>query len=120
MGNSEDLSKKTCAKMTTANFLKDLPTYNQENFSKIHDLDVSQTPTQDKRQTKYVPTEDYSLDEQEIVTEKTNILLRYLHQQLDKKLSLIQNNTKREASKEPHEVPLRKKVRLDLNLASGH
>ena len=106
--------------MTTANFLKDLPIYNQENFSKIHEVDGSQTPTQDKRQTKYVPTEDYSLDEQEIVTEKTNILLRYLHQQLDKKLSLIQNNTKREASKEPNEVPLRKKVRLDLNLPSGH
>ena len=105
--------------MTAANFLKDLPIYNQENFSKIHEVDGSQT-TQDKRQTKYVPTEDYSLDEQEIVTEKTNILLRYLQQQLDKKLSLIQNNTKREASKEPNEVPLRKKVRLDLNLASGH
>ena len=105
--------------MTTANFLKDLPIYNQENFSKIDEVDDSQT-TQDKQQTKYVPTEDYSLDEQEIVTEKTNILLRYLHQQLDKKLSLIQNNTKREASKEPNEVPLRKKVRLDLNLFSGN
>ena len=45
--------------MTTANFLKDLPIYNQENFSKIYEVDVSQTPTQDKRQTKYVPTEDY-------------------------------------------------------------
>ena len=104
--------------MSAANFLKDLPTYNQENFTKIHEVDVSQqTPTKGRRQTKYVPTDEYSPDEQEIVTEKTNILLRYLHQQLDKKLSLIQN-PKREASKEPNEVPLRKKVRLDLNLPS--
>ena len=105
-------------KMSAANFLKDLPTYNQKNFSRIHEVDVSQTPTHG-RQTKYVPTDEYSPDEQEIVTEKTNILLRYLHQQLDKKLSLIQNNTKREASKEHNEVPMRKKVRLDLNLPSS-
>ena len=57
--------------MSAANFLKDLPTYNQENFSKIHEVDVSQqTPTKGRRQTKYVPTDEYSPDEQEIVTEK--------------------------------------------------
>ena len=34
----------------------------------------------------YVPPKDYP-HEQEIVTERTNILLRYLHQQLDKKIA---------------------------------
>ena len=55
------------------------------------------------------------LEEQEIVTERTNILLRYLHQQLDKKIAISAAQKKREAdspSKGNSEVA-RKKARLD-------
>ena len=46
----------------------------------------------------YVPTKDFP-GEQRIVTEKTNILLRYLHQQWDKKAAQQQQlHRKREAS----------------------
>ena len=44
----------------------------------------------------YVPTKDYP-HEQEIVTERTNILLRYFHQQFDKKIALSAAQKKREA-----------------------
>ena len=43
----------------------------------------------------YVPTKDYP-HEQEIVTERTNILLRYLHQQLNKKIAISAVQKKRE------------------------
>ena len=62
----------------------------------------------------YVPTKDYPY-EQEIVTERTNILLRYLHQQLDKKIAISAAQKKREAdspSAGNSEVQ-RKKARLD-------
>uniref|UniRef100_A0A672KE53 DET1- and DDB1-associated protein 1 n=1 Tax=Sinocyclocheilus grahami TaxID=75366 RepID=A0A672KE53_SINGR len=39
---------------------------------------------QNRRPSVYLPTREYP-SEQIIVTEKTNILLRYLHQQWDKK-----------------------------------
>ena len=46
----------------------------------------------------YVPTKDFP-GEQRIVTEKTNILLRYLHQQWDKKAAQQQQlHRKREAT----------------------
>ena len=101
--------------MPAGDFLKDLPTYNGENFSKIHDKD---TPDQisKSRPSMYVPTKDYPSEEKEIVTERTNILLRYLHQQLDKKMALAQN--KREATdKIQNEVP-KKKIKLDFNSPS--
>ena len=44
----------------------------------------------------YVPTKDYP-HKQEIVTERTNILLRYFHQQFDKKIALSAAQKKREA-----------------------
>ncbi|TRY66630.1 hypothetical protein DNTS_007779 [Danionella cerebrum] len=50
-----------------ADFLKGLPVYNKTNFSRFHADSVC------KASSKF------------IVTEKTNILLRYLHQQWDKK-----------------------------------
>ena len=43
----------------------------------------------------YVPSKDYP-HEQEIVTECTNILLRYLHQQLNKKIAISAVQKKRE------------------------
>ena len=59
------------------------------------------------RSTVYVPTKDIP-SEQVIVTEKTNILLRYLHQQWDKKAAQAANaQRKREAEG---------KIRNDLHI----
>jgi DET1- and DDB1-associated protein 1 len=112
--------------MSLSDYLKDLPTYNRDNFTRIASHDVNSggagTPnsrsgttavTSRQRPSVYVPTKDYP-SEQVIVTEKTNILLRYLHQQLDKKIAITAQK-KREAdtaSSGDTEVG-RKKARLD-------
>jgi len=114
--------------MSLSEFLKDLPTHNRDNFTRIQ-TDASslgrphhgQVSTR-SRSTVYVPTKDIP-SEQVIVTEKTNILLRYLHQQWDKKAAQAANaQRKREAEGRLHEdeatagpsgVSQRKKARLD-------
>ncbi|XP_040911275.1 DET1- and DDB1-associated protein 1-like isoform X2 [Toxotes jaculatrix] len=63
--------------MEKGDFLKGLPVYNKNNFSRFH-------ADSNRRPSVYLPTREYP-SEQIIVTEKTNILLRYLHQQWDKK-----------------------------------
>uniref|UniRef100_A0AAQ4QSE4 DET1- and DDB1-associated protein 1 n=1 Tax=Gasterosteus aculeatus aculeatus TaxID=481459 RepID=A0AAQ4QSE4_GASAC len=68
--------------MEKADFLKGLPVYNKSNFSRFHADSVCKASN--RRPSVYLPTRDYP-SEQIIVTEKTNILLRYLHQQWDKK-----------------------------------
>merc|ERR1712176_1258290 len=110
--------------MPLSDFLKDLPTYNRENFSRIHNSDGSTTSSSTTprgastasrhRPQMYVPTKDYP-HEQEIVTERTNILLRYLHQQLDKKIAISAAQKKREADSPSagHTEVQRKKARLD-------
>ncbi|XP_068127368.1 DET1- and DDB1-associated protein 1 isoform X1 [Hyperolius riggenbachi] len=65
-----------------ADFLKGLPVYNESNFSRFHA--DSMCKASNRRPSVYLPTREYPSD-QIIVTEKTNILLRYLHQQWDKK-----------------------------------
>uniref|UniRef100_A0A8K9UR81 DET1- and DDB1-associated protein 1 n=1 Tax=Oncorhynchus mykiss TaxID=8022 RepID=A0A8K9UR81_ONCMY len=65
-----------------ADFLKGLPVYNKRNFSLFHADPVCKASN--RRPSVYLPTCEYP-SEQIIVTEKTNILLRYLHQQWDKK-----------------------------------
>ena len=124
--------------MSLSEFLKDLPTHNRDNFTRIqtdasslgrpHHGQVKCTSgivynykigsfyficlkndysakhiyldlqvTSRSRSTVYVPTKDIP-SEQVIVTEKTNILLRYLHQQWDKKAAHAANaQRKREA-----------------------
>ena len=106
-------------------FLKDLPTYNRENFTRIHNNESSnrnggnQQITSRNRPTMYVPTKEYPY-EQEIVTERTNILLRYLHQQLDKKIAISTAQKKREAENNPGQSEVvRKKARLDPLVANG-
>uniref|UniRef100_A0A452R715 DET1- and DDB1-associated protein 1 n=1 Tax=Ursus americanus TaxID=9643 RepID=A0A452R715_URSAM len=66
-----------------ADFLKGLPVYNKSNFSRFHADSVCKASN--RRPSVYLPTREYP-SEQIIVTEKTNILLRYLHQQWDKKV----------------------------------
>ncbi|KAL2089741.1 hypothetical protein ACEWY4_014429 [Coilia grayii] len=70
------------SKMDKADFLKGLPVYNKTNFSRFHADSVCKASN--RRPSVYLPTREYP-SEQIIVTEKTNILLRYLHQQWDKK-----------------------------------
>ncbi|XP_072617247.1 DET1- and DDB1-associated protein 1-like [Vulpes vulpes] len=65
-----------------ADFLKGLPVYNKSNFSRFHADSVCKASNQ--RPSVYLPTREYP-SEQIIVTEKTNILLYYLHKQWDKK-----------------------------------
>ncbi|KAL2097616.1 hypothetical protein ACEWY4_006823 [Coilia grayii] len=71
-----------CLFFFEADFLKGLPVYNKSNFSKFHSDSVCKTSN--RRPSVYLPTCEFP-SEQIIVTEKTNILLRYLHQQWDKK-----------------------------------
>ncbi|XP_026495438.1 DET1- and DDB1-associated protein 1 [Nymphalis io] len=71
--------------MSVMEFLKDLPSYDVHNFTLFNtDHGIRNCS---KRPSIYLPTKDIP-SEQIIVTEKTNILLRYLHQQWEKK-----NNT---------------------------
>jgi len=119
-------------------FLKDLPTRNRENFSRLHcDASVSGSPggslyasrntvtTRGRGSCNYVPTKDIPADAV-IVTEKTNILLRYLHQQWDKKDKTAARKRELEAAaaaagasgangnaKNSDEESARKKPRLD-------
>lgn len=95
--------------MSVAEFLNGLPSYNESNFTRFHSDNGSRTSV--KRPSVYLPTKEYP-SEQIIVTEKTNILLRYLHQQWDKKSVL---NKKRDVV-DPNEdftCPSRKRPRMD-------
>lgn len=93
--------------MSVAEFLKGLPSYNEDNFARYHNDNGSKIST--KRPSIYLPTKDFP-SEQIIVTEKTNILLRYLHQQWEKKalkkreLSNVENTEDR---------VIRKRARLE-------
>ncbi|KAK1124368.1 hypothetical protein K0M31_006735 [Melipona bicolor] len=68
-------------KMSVAEFLKGLPSHNENNFANFHTDSGNRTCV--KKPSVYLPTKDHP-SEQIIVTEKTTILLRYLHQHWDK------------------------------------
>ncbi|XP_038125874.1 DET1- and DDB1-associated protein 1-like, partial [Cyprinodon tularosa] len=72
--------------MEKRNFLKGLPVYNKNSFTRFHADSVCKASN--RRPSVYIPTREYP-SEQIIVTEKANILLRYLHQQLDKKVKVF-------------------------------
>ncbi|XP_045156596.1 DET1- and DDB1-associated protein 1-like [Mercenaria mercenaria] len=74
-----------------ADFLKELPSYDENNFTRFNA--ESGLKSNVKKPSVYICTKDHP-SEQVITTEKTNILLRYLHQQWDKK-----NVTKRDSTK---------------------
>ncbi|XP_041086260.1 DET1- and DDB1-associated protein 1-like, partial [Polyodon spathula] len=65
---------------------------------------------QNRRPSVYLPTREYP-SEQIIVTEKTNILLRYLHQQWDKKNAAKKREQEQEQGESP--APPRKIARTD-------
>ncbi|KAL4674738.1 hypothetical protein H8959_018672 [Pygathrix nigripes] len=83
LGSGQALGTKPSIEGLLADFLKGLPVYNKSNFSRFHADSVCKASN--RRPSVYLPTREYP-SEQIIVTEKTNILLRYLHQQWDKKL----------------------------------
>ncbi|XP_029043406.1 DET1- and DDB1-associated protein 1 [Osmia lignaria lignaria] len=66
--------------MSVAEFLKGLPSHNENNFANFHTDSGNRTCV--KKPSVYIPTKDHP-SEQIIVTEKTTILLRYLHQHWD-------------------------------------
>lgn len=114
--------------MSASEFLKNLPTHNSQNFTRLHTDGVPAASgvrgstssgghaASRHRPTVYVPTKDYPA-EQIIVTEKTNILLRFLHQQWDKKAASAQKKREAEAAaaatSSEDGPPGRKKARLD-------
>lgn len=91
--------------MSITEFLKDLPCHNEENFSLFNTENGVKTSS--KRPSVYIPTVDIP-SEQVIVTDKKNILLRYLHQQWDKK-----NPPKKRELENASNDMLRKRPRLE-------
>ncbi|XP_020903129.1 DET1- and DDB1-associated protein 1 [Exaiptasia diaphana] len=71
--------------------LKELPSFNQSNFSRYHR--ESACKPSNRRPAVYLPTKEVLMHEQTIVTDKTNILLRYLQQQWEAKNSSKKRDT---------------------------
>ncbi|XP_060238018.1 DET1- and DDB1-associated protein 1 isoform X1 [Meriones unguiculatus] len=91
-------------------FLKGLPVYNKSNFSRFHADSVCKASN--RRPSVYLPTREYP-SEQIIVTEKTNILLRYLHQQWDKKNAAKKRDQEQVEAEGESSAPPRKVARTD-------
>lgn len=66
--------------MSSRKILEDLPSKNPSNFSNF------KSDSHKKKMPTYLCTEEHPV-EQVIVSDRSNILLRYLYQQLDKKLN---------------------------------
>ncbi|XP_003739251.1 DET1- and DDB1-associated protein 1 [Galendromus occidentalis] len=84
--------------------LSNLPSFNSRNFAKFQPCSQSRNST--RKPPTYLPLKDHPLS-QTITTEKTNILLRYLHYQTGGKKS----SKRRDAS--PSEDAPRKRNRED-------
>nr|XP_005909845.1 PREDICTED: DET1- and DDB1-associated protein 1 [Bos mutus] len=98
------------ADTASADFLKGLPVYNKSNFSRFHADSVCKASN--RRPSVYLPTREYP-SEQIIVTEKTNILLRYLHQQWDKKNAAKKRDQEQVELEGESSAPPRKVARTD-------
>ncbi|KAH0547048.1 DET1- and DDB1-associated protein 1 [Cotesia glomerata] len=102
--------------MSVSEFLKGLPSHDENNFANFHTDNGNRTCV--KRPSVYLPTKDYP-SEQVIVTEKTTILLRFLHQQWDKKNAERKRDvlSPNGGSDQSEDVTVRrcKRPRLDLN-----
>ncbi|CAD6243816.1 GSCOCG00013154001-RA-CDS, partial [Cotesia congregata] len=101
---------------SVSEFLKGLPSHDENNFANFHTDNGNRTCV--KRPSVYLPTKDYP-SEQVIVTEKTTILLRFLHQQWDKKNAERKRDvlSPNGGSDQSEDVTVRrcKRPRLDLN-----
>ncbi|XP_051625219.1 DET1- and DDB1-associated protein 1 [Manacus candei] len=108
VGGPGRLLPAAAAKM--ADFLKGLPVYNKSNFSRFHADSVCKASN--RRPSVYLPTREFP-SEQIIVTEKTNILLRYLHQQWDKKNAAKKRDQEQVEIEGENSAPPRKIARTD-------
>ncbi|CAM1297052.1 DDA1 (predicted) [Pycnogonum litorale] len=95
--------------MSAAEFLKGLPSHNEENFKKFSPETGCKTTV--GRPSVYLSTEDHP-SEQIITTETTNILLRYLHQQWDKKNIQKKRDQNRASLSTEEDSTNRKRARL--------
>ncbi|XP_043946593.1 DET1- and DDB1-associated protein 1 [Protopterus annectens] len=96
--------------LVKADFLKGLPVYNKSNFSRFHSDSVCKASSTDG--SVFLPTREVP-SEQIIVTEKTNILLRYLHQQWDKKNAAKKREQEQVEIEGESSAPPRKIARTD-------
>lgn len=93
--------------MSTTEFLKGLPVYNANNFSRFQ---ADSFKSSSKKPSVYLQTKDFP-PEQTITTEGSNIFLRFLHQQWDKSSRNL--NKKRETNGEAENGASRKKQKTD-------
>nr|ACO10886.1 DET1- and DDB1-associated protein 1 [Caligus rogercresseyi] len=103
-----------------SDFLRDLPSRDRDNFTRLSS-EAGGSPNGHqsvRRSTVYVPTKDFP-SEQIIITEKTNILLRFLHQQWEKKAGTKRRDTS-EAGTDLTDTSERKKARLDSPNTPGN
>jgi DET1- and DDB1-associated protein 1 len=94
--------------MSIAEFLDGMPSFDERNFSRFHSDNG-----RSKRVPVYISTDEQPC-EQIIVTDKSNLLLRYLHNQWDKK----HGGKKREMVETSEETgqSSRKRPRVDLGV----
>uniref|UniRef100_A0A6M2DIX7 DET1- and DDB1-associated protein 1 n=1 Tax=Xenopsylla cheopis TaxID=163159 RepID=A0A6M2DIX7_XENCH len=98
--------------MPVSDLLKDLPSFNVNNFT-LYNIEATNKTTI-KKPSVYIATTETAPSKQ-IVSDKTNILLRYLHLQWKKK----NINRKRELAEPPNDDQ-RKRPRLDdINAING-
>jgi len=99
-----------------AEFLQGLPSHDENNFTRYH-ADSSCKAT-GRKPTVYISTKDHP-SEQVITTEKTNILLRYLHQQWDKKNTSKKRDSNRANLETSESSPASKLPRLGTTSGDG-
>ncbi|KAL4227424.1 DET1- and DDB1-associated protein 1 [Mactra antiquata] len=87
-----------------ADFLKELPSYDENNFTRFNA--ESGFKSNVKKPSVYICTKDHP-SEQVITTEKTNILLRYLHQQWDRKNCIKRDSSKANLEVSDHASPVK-------------
>ncbi|XP_053207690.1 DET1- and DDB1-associated protein 1-like [Panonychus citri] len=95
--------------MSTTEFLKGLPVYNANNFSRFQ---ADSFKSSSKKPSVYLPTKDFP-SEQTITTEGSNIFLRFLHQQWDKSTS--RNLKKRDSNGDQETGITRKKLKTETS-----
>ncbi|KFM81238.1 DET1- and DDB1-associated protein 1, partial [Stegodyphus mimosarum] len=108
--SAQTLNERASAE-ATAEFLRELPSYNENNFSRFQP-DTS-CKNSIKKSSVYIATKDHP-SEQIITTEKTTILLRYLQQQYDRKKNLLKRESENAGPSGNFDPVPQKKSRLQI------
>ncbi|XP_035233292.1 DET1- and DDB1-associated protein 1-like [Stegodyphus dumicola] len=95
----------------TAEFLRELPSYNENNFSRFQPDTSCRNSI--KKSSVYIATKDHP-SEQIITTEKTTILLRYLQQQYEKKKNFLKRQNDYPGTSGDFDPVPQKKSRLQI------